>query len=197
VRARWTSVKCHKAESGPVVSLPRRCRRTPSCSISTATDSQRSPDGASAPFRPAEYVRDRETRVLRSVNPRWGSPLRRAALCATAASITWALMAAFMKATTNVLAASGPVSVLEHWPIYALIASGVLGSVLQQAALQVGPVERVPTADRRRRPCRRHRIERLGLRRAIHDEPGPEDHRGTGLLRHGLGGYRLVADGAH
>jgi hypothetical protein len=75
-----------------------------------------------------------------AVMARWGSPLRRAALYATAASITWALMAAFTKATTNVLVASGPVSVLEHWPIYALIASGVLGSVLQQAALQVGPL---------------------------------------------------------
>ena len=69
-----------------------------------------------------------------------GSPVRRAALYATAASITWALMAAFMKATTNVLTVSGPVGTLTHWPIYALIASGVLGSVLQQAALQVGPL---------------------------------------------------------
>ena len=71
---------------------------------------------------------------------RWGSPVRRTALYATATSITWALMAAFLKATTNVLAASGPVDMLAHWPIYALIASGVLGSVLQQAALQVGPL---------------------------------------------------------
>jgi len=71
---------------------------------------------------------------------RWGSPVRRAALYATAASITWALMAAFIKASTNVLAASGPVGALAHWPIYALIASGVLGSVLQQAALQIGPL---------------------------------------------------------
>jgi hypothetical protein len=71
---------------------------------------------------------------------RWGSPGRRAALYAIAASITWALMAAFIKATTNVLVAAGPVGVLEHWPIYALIASGVVGSVLQQAALQVGPL---------------------------------------------------------
>ena len=59
---------------------------------------------------------------------------------ATAASITWALMAAFIKATTNVLAAAGPVGMLAHWPITALIASAVLGSVLQQAALQVGPL---------------------------------------------------------
>ena len=75
-----------------------------------------------------------------TVNARWGSPVRRAALYATAASITWALMAAFIKATTDVLATSGLVGVLQHWPIYALIVSGVIGSVLQQAALQVGPL---------------------------------------------------------
>jgi len=75
-----------------------------------------------------------------TVAARWGSPVRRASLYATAASITWALMAAFLKATTNVLAASGPVGMLAHWPLYALIAAGVLGSVLQQAALQVGPL---------------------------------------------------------
>ena len=75
-----------------------------------------------------------------TVMARWGSPVRRAALYATAASITWALMAAFIKATTNVLVASGPVGMLEHWPIYALIASAVLGSVLQQAALHTGPL---------------------------------------------------------
>ena len=69
-----------------------------------------------------------------------GSPVRRAALYATAASITWAVMAAFIKATTDVLAASGPLGTLAHWPLYALIACGVLGSVLQQAALQVGPL---------------------------------------------------------
>ena len=75
-----------------------------------------------------------------AVMARWGSPVRRAALYATAASITWALMAAFIKATTDVLVASGPVGMLEHWPIYALIVSAVVGSVLQQAALQVGPL---------------------------------------------------------
>ncbi len=75
-----------------------------------------------------------------SVMARWGSSVRRAALYAIAASTTWALMATFIKATTDVLAASGPLGTLEHWPIYALIAAGVLGSVLQQAALQVGPL---------------------------------------------------------
>jgi drug/metabolite transporter (DMT)-like permease len=71
---------------------------------------------------------------------RSGTPRRRAALYAAAASITWALMAAFIKATTNVLAISGPLHVLADWPIYALVASGILGSVLQQAALQTGPL---------------------------------------------------------
>ncbi|HEX4162967.1 MAG TPA: DMT family transporter [Acidimicrobiales bacterium] len=71
---------------------------------------------------------------------RWGSPVRRAALYATAASITWALMASFIKATTDVLAASGLLGTLAHWPLYALIATGVIGSVLQQAALHSGPL---------------------------------------------------------
>ncbi len=70
----------------------------------------------------------------------WGSSVRRAALYAVGASITWALMATFIKATTDVLATEGPLGTLAHWPLYALIASGIVGSVLQQAALQVGPL---------------------------------------------------------
>jgi hypothetical protein len=78
--------------------------------------------------------------VVLTVAAHWGSPVRRAAFYATAASITWALMAAFMKETTNMLTVSGVVGVLEHWPLYALIGTGIVGSVLQQAALQVGPL---------------------------------------------------------
>jgi hypothetical protein len=78
--------------------------------------------------------------VVLAVLARWGSPRRRAALYATAASVTWALMATFIKAATDALAVSGPIGMLARWPIYALIASGVVGSVLQQAALQVGPL---------------------------------------------------------
>jgi hypothetical protein len=78
--------------------------------------------------------------VILSVMARWGSPGRRAALYAIAASTTFALMAAFTKATTDVLASSGWLATLEHWPLYALIAAGIVGSVLQQAALQVGPL---------------------------------------------------------
>lgn len=75
-----------------------------------------------------------------AVMAQWGTPVRRAALYATAASITWALMAAFIKVTTDVLATSGLLRMLTHWPVYALVASAILGSVLQQAALQTGPL---------------------------------------------------------
>ena len=69
-----------------------------------------------------------------------GSPVRRAALYAAAASITWALMATFIKAATVTLTDHGVFGMLAHWPVYALVATGVVGTVLQQAALQVGPL---------------------------------------------------------
>jgi drug/metabolite transporter (DMT)-like permease len=69
-----------------------------------------------------------------------GAPVRRAALYAAAASITWALMATFIKAATQTLTNHGILGMLEHWPIYALVASGIVGTVLQQAALQTGPL---------------------------------------------------------
>jgi multidrug transporter EmrE-like cation transporter len=49
-------------------------------------------------------------------------------------------MAAFIKATTDVLANRGVLGTLEHWPLYALLVAAIIGSVLQQAALQVGPL---------------------------------------------------------
>ena len=49
-------------------------------------------------------------------------------------------MATFIKASTNVLAASGPLGMLAHWPVYAVVVCGIVGSVVQQAALQVGPL---------------------------------------------------------
>jgi hypothetical protein len=75
-----------------------------------------------------------------AVAAHWGTAVRRAALYAIAASTTWALMATFLKATTDALATSGLVGTFTHWPVYALVFSGIVGSVLQQAALQVGPL---------------------------------------------------------
>jgi hypothetical protein len=71
---------------------------------------------------------------------RQGSPVRRAALLAIAASLTWALAATFTKATTDTLATFGVGHMFLHWPVYALLASGVVGIVVQQAALHVGPL---------------------------------------------------------
>ena len=69
-----------------------------------------------------------------------GSPMRRAALYATAASIVFAFMATFLKAATQTLTSSGPGQMLTAWPVYGIVACGIGGSILQQAALQSGPL---------------------------------------------------------
>jgi hypothetical protein len=69
-----------------------------------------------------------------------GSPVRRAALYASASGIVWATMATFIKSTTDVLAAQGPLAVLEHGAVYGIIAAGIAGTVLTQAALHHGPL---------------------------------------------------------
>jgi drug/metabolite transporter (DMT)-like permease len=71
---------------------------------------------------------------------RRGSPARRAAVFATAAALTWALEATFLKTVTQDLATSGIGGMLTNWPIYAFVAATVTGTVLQQAALHVGPL---------------------------------------------------------
>jgi multidrug transporter EmrE-like cation transporter len=69
-----------------------------------------------------------------------GSPMRRAALYATASSIVFAFMATFLKAATQTLTSSGPERMLAAWPVYGIVACGIGGSILQQAALQSGPL---------------------------------------------------------
>jgi drug/metabolite transporter (DMT)-like permease len=69
-----------------------------------------------------------------------GLPLRRAAALAAAAALTWALMATFIKTATQTLAASGLVGMLENWSPYALAATAAAGTLLEQAALHVGPL---------------------------------------------------------
>ena len=71
---------------------------------------------------------------------RAGPPTRRAAVSAAAAALCWALEATFLKATTDTLAAFGVVGTLTRWPVYALIAAGVAGTLLEQVALHVGPL---------------------------------------------------------
>jgi drug/metabolite transporter (DMT)-like permease len=69
-----------------------------------------------------------------------GSPGRRAALLGAAASTLWALVAAFIKATTDTLAQYGVAGIFTHWPVYALAAAGLIAELLNQAALHVGPL---------------------------------------------------------
>ena len=71
---------------------------------------------------------------------RWGSPVRRAAVLAAAAALTWALEATFLKTATQTLATSGIGGMLTHWPLYAFMVATVTGTLLQQAALHVGPL---------------------------------------------------------
>jgi hypothetical protein len=71
---------------------------------------------------------------------RAGRPVRRAAVFAAAAALTWAWEATFLKAATDTLTAFGIAGMLTRWPVYALIGAGVAGTLLEQAALHVGPL---------------------------------------------------------
>ena len=71
---------------------------------------------------------------------RRGSAARRAAVFGAATAVVWSVDAAFVKQTVDVLAHSGLLGLLVHWPLYAMIATGVLGTVLLQGAYTVGPL---------------------------------------------------------
>ncbi|MGO9853806.1 MAG: DMT family transporter [Acidimicrobiales bacterium] len=69
-----------------------------------------------------------------------GSAARRAALLGTSASMLWALVATFIKATTDTLTQFGLSGMFTHWPLYALAVTGLAAEFLNQAALHVGPL---------------------------------------------------------
>ena len=71
---------------------------------------------------------------------RLGPPHRRAGLYGVSAGLVWAIDAAFVKTTTDVLTADGWWPMFLHWPVYALVGSGVIGALLLQAALHAGPL---------------------------------------------------------
>ena len=78
--------------------------------------------------------------VVLYILSRWGSPARRAALLGACAAMVWAVDAAFVKTATDLLAQVGVVHLFFHWPVYAVIISGILGTVLLEAAFSVGPL---------------------------------------------------------
>jgi drug/metabolite transporter (DMT)-like permease len=69
-----------------------------------------------------------------------GSPNRRAALLGAATSTLWALVAAFIKATTDTLTQFGWAGLFTHWPVYALALAGLSAELLSQVALHAGPL---------------------------------------------------------
>jgi hypothetical protein len=69
-----------------------------------------------------------------------GSPLRRTIAFALAGALAWALMAVFLKATTDTIASFGILGMLSRWPVYALAVAALSGTLLEQAALHVGPL---------------------------------------------------------
>ncbi len=75
-----------------------------------------------------------------AVAARWGSPGLRAALYGAACAVLWALVATFIKATTDTLTQFGVLGMFTRWPVYALVAGSVAALFLQQVALHVGPL---------------------------------------------------------
>ena len=57
-----------------------------------------------------------------------------------AGGITWALEATFIKSATNDLARAGLSGLFTNWPVYAVAVGGAAGVVIEQAALQSGPL---------------------------------------------------------
>jgi drug/metabolite transporter (DMT)-like permease len=71
---------------------------------------------------------------------RWGSPARKAALLGASAGLMWAIDAAVVKTATEVLGHEGIVRLFLHWPVYGVVITGVLGTVLLEAAFTAGPL---------------------------------------------------------
>ena len=77
---------------------------------------------------------------LMTVLAQWGPPGRRTGCYAVAAATVWAFVATVIKATTDTLTQYGLTGMLTRWPVYALVVGGIVGTVLVQAALHVGPL---------------------------------------------------------
>jgi len=69
-----------------------------------------------------------------------GSPVRRAALYATASGIVWATLATLLKSASDIVATNGALALFEHGAVYGVVVTGIIGTVLTQAALHVGPL---------------------------------------------------------
>jgi hypothetical protein len=75
-----------------------------------------------------------------------GSPARRAGCIGAGAAVVWSVDASFVKQLTEVLQHHGFLGAFDHWPLYALVVSGILGAILTQAAFNAGPLSASQTA---------------------------------------------------
>jgi drug/metabolite transporter (DMT)-like permease len=78
--------------------------------------------------------------VVLVILARWGSPARKAALLGASAGLMWAIDAAVVKTATEILGHEGIVRLFLHWPVYGVVVTGVLGTVLLEAAFAAGPL---------------------------------------------------------
>jgi drug/metabolite transporter (DMT)-like permease len=69
-----------------------------------------------------------------------GSPIRRAACYAIASGIAFAALATFLKSATDVLTSGGVSAVLQQGAVYGVVVTGIVGTILSQAALHYGPL---------------------------------------------------------
>ena len=63
---------------------------------------------------------------------RAGPPACRAGVFAAASALTWAWEATLLKAATDTLTAFGIAGMLTRWQVYALIAAGLAGTLLER-----------------------------------------------------------------
>lgn len=77
--------------------------------------------------------------VCVALGKRISGAARRAALLGVTVGLTYAATAALLKAITDILA-HDPVQVLYSWQLYAAIALGATGLLLNQLAFQAGPI---------------------------------------------------------
>ena len=78
--------------------------------------------------------------IVLLVLSKWGSPVRRATLLGASAALVWSIDAAFVKEAADTLARDGWGGLLLHWPVYAVVVSGVVGTLLLEAAFTAGPL---------------------------------------------------------
>jgi hypothetical protein len=103
-----------------------------------------------------------------AVLARWGSPGLRAALYGAAAAVMWALVATFIKATTDTLTEFGVSGMFARWPIYALAAGSVAAPFSSAGSAARRAAAGLPAFPGDHRSDGQHRPEHLAVRRALH-----------------------------